>query len=107
MNRQREAQLPLQVLQQVDDLRLDRDVERRHRLVADDQVGFRSQRAGDADALALAAGELVRPAICGIARQPHPSIRRATRSVEIGGRCGEAEIADRLGQDVAHRACAG
>ena len=32
---QREAELALQVLQQVDDLRLDRDVERRDRLVAD------------------------------------------------------------------------
>ena len=36
-----EAQAPLQVLQQVDDLRLDRDVERRHRLVADDELAAR------------------------------------------------------------------
>ena len=44
----------------LDDLRLDRDVERRHRLVADDQIGIDGQRAGDADTLALPAGELVR-----------------------------------------------
>jgi serine kinase of HPr protein (carbohydrate metabolism regulator) len=54
------AEAALQVLQQVDDLRLDRDVEGGDRLVAHDQVGIDRQRAGDADALALAAGELVR-----------------------------------------------
>jgi hypothetical protein len=51
-----------QRLEQVDDLRLDRDVERRDRLVADDEVGLDRERAGDADALALAAAELVRVA---------------------------------------------
>ena len=34
----RQLELALQVLQQVEDLRLDRDVERRHGLVADDQL---------------------------------------------------------------------
>ena len=55
-----DAELGLQVHQQVDHLRLHRDVERRHRLVADDQLRVQRQRAGDAEALALAAGELVR-----------------------------------------------
>ena len=55
-----EAELLLQVLEQVDHLRLDRHVERRHRLVADDQLRLDRERARDADALALAAGELVR-----------------------------------------------
>ena len=55
-----EAELLLQVLEQVDHLRLDRDVERRDRLVADDQLRLDRERARDADALALAAGELVR-----------------------------------------------
>ena len=55
-----EPHLALQVDHQVQDLRLDRDVERRHRLVADDQLRLERERAGDADALALAAGELVR-----------------------------------------------
>ncbi len=50
----------LQVLQEVDDLRLDRDIERRDRLVAHDQVGIGSERPRNADALALAAGKLVR-----------------------------------------------
>ena len=57
-----EAEAALQVLQQVDDLRLDRDVERRDRLVADDEARLDGERAGDADALALAAGEFVRVA---------------------------------------------
>jgi hypothetical protein len=35
-----QPELALQVLHQVDDLRLDRDVQRRDRLVADDEFGF-------------------------------------------------------------------
>ena len=53
----------LQVLQQVDDLRLDRHVERGDRLVGHQQLGAQGERPGDADALALAAGELVRVAV--------------------------------------------
>ena len=55
----REPEPVLQVLEQVDDAGLDRHVERRHRLVEHDQRRVERQRAGDADALALAAGELV------------------------------------------------
>ncbi len=55
-----EAELVLQVLEQVEDLRLHRYVERRDRLVADQQVGIERQRPGDADALALAARKAVR-----------------------------------------------
>ena len=100
---ERQAELLLQVLQQVDDLRLDRDVERRDRLVADDEVGLGRERAGDADALALPAGELVRPAVHRVARQPH-RVHQAPRPVSSRSAAdrGEAEIADRLGQDVAH-----
>ena len=50
----------LQVDQQIDHLRLDRDVERRDRLIADDQARAERERTRDAYALALAAGELVR-----------------------------------------------
>ena len=52
----------LQVLDQIEHLRLHRHVERRDRLVGDDEVRLDGERAGDADALALAAGELVREA---------------------------------------------
>ena len=57
------AELLLQVLHQVDHLRLDRDVQCGDRLICDDELGLHDQRAGDADALALAAGELVGIAI--------------------------------------------
>ena len=50
----------LEILQQVEDLSLDRLVQRRHRFVAEDQFRMERQRAGDIDALALAAAELVR-----------------------------------------------
>ena len=46
-------------MQKVQDLRLHRDVERARRLVEHDQLRVQRQRAGDRDALALPAGELV------------------------------------------------
>ena len=55
-----EPELALEPLHQVEDLGLDRDVERRDRLVGDDQLRLERESARDADALALAAGELVR-----------------------------------------------
>jgi hypothetical protein len=58
----REPQAFRQVDEEVQDLRLDRDVEGAHRLVGDQQVGLRGERAGDRDPLALAARELAREA---------------------------------------------
>jgi len=53
----------LQIEQQVDDLRLNGHVQRGDSLVADDELRLRGERAGDADTLPLAAGELVREAV--------------------------------------------
>ena len=53
----------LQILQHVDDLRLDRHVQRRDRLVTDDELRLHRQGTRDADALLLAAGKLVRKAV--------------------------------------------
>ena len=53
----------LHVLQEIDDLRLDRDVERRYGLIADQHRRLRDQRPGDADALALPARELEWPPV--------------------------------------------
>ena len=50
-----EAELRLQVLEQVDDLALDRHVEGGDGLVADKNLRLHGERAGDADALALTA----------------------------------------------------
>ena len=55
-----EAEPLLQIEQQVHDLRLHGDVERRDRLVGDDERRLERERARDADALPLAAAELVR-----------------------------------------------
>ena len=67
----RQAAPALQLLQQVEDLRLDGDVERRRRLVEDQQVGLGRQRAGDQRALAHAAGQLMR-----IGARPRRAARR-------------------------------
>ena len=48
------------VAQQVENLRLDRDVERRRRLVGDDERRLARQRHRDQRALAQAAGQLMR-----------------------------------------------
>ena len=55
-----QSELVLQVFQQIEHLRLHRDVQRADRLVGDDQSGLRDQGPRDGDALALAAGEFVR-----------------------------------------------
>ena len=60
----------LQVLEQVHDAGLDRHVERGHRLVEHEQVGVERERPGDADALALTAGELVREPVDVLGVQP-------------------------------------
>ena len=76
-----DAGLFLQVHQQVQHLRLDRDVERRDRLVGDDHSRLEHQRARDRDALALAAREHVRIAR-GSARargRPAPASRGRAR----------------------------
>ena len=56
----RHAEARLQLLQERQDLRLHGDVERRRRLVCDEQLRLIGERHGDHHALALAAGELVR-----------------------------------------------
>src|SRR5436190_1242185 len=66
---QREPELPLQVVQQVQYLGLDGDVERRHGLVRDDEARADRERARDPDALALAAAELVWIAVRRVGRQ--------------------------------------
>lgn len=55
-----QSALALEVLQEIDHLRLDAHVERTHGLIADDQFGFHREGSRNADALALAAAELMR-----------------------------------------------
>src|SRR5579864_4608165 len=79
----REPEVALQRLEQIHDLRANRNVERRHRLVEDDQLRIQRERARDPDALPLAARELVREPVRMLGRQ--------------------ADRAQQLADDVAHR----
>ena len=85
----------LQVLEQVDDLRLDRDVERGDRLVADDELRLDRKRARDADALALAAGELVRiaPRVAGAQADEARGARRPAPRAPCRGQAVDARAA--------------
>ncbi len=65
----RQPELLLQLVQEVHDLRLDRDVERRDRLVEHHHPRVQRERTSDADALALAARELVREAVRVLGRE--------------------------------------
>jgi len=55
-----DAQTPREILHQLEDLRLDGHVERRGRLVGNEQLGIAGETNRDHDALPHAAGELVR-----------------------------------------------
>src|SRR5439155_1767155 len=80
-------ELLLQIAEQVDDLRLNRDVERRNRLVADDKPRVERQRAGNADALALSARKFVREAVERLGPEPlsptRPKVSPSAMSNEI------------------------
>src|SRR6185437_5211086 len=96
-----EAEGLAQLDEEVQHLRLDRDVERRHRLVADDEFRLHRQRPGDADAGALPAGELMRVA----AHIGRVEADAAQQLVDIGGEFGAGDDAvhrGRLANDVAH-----
>ena len=97
----RQLQPRLQVQKQLHHLRLNRDVQRRHGLVGDDERRAERQRARDADALPLAAAELVRIPVQVAALEPH-------EIEELGHPCpallARAQLVDdeRLLHDVAH-----
>ena len=89
-------------LEQVDDLGLDGHVQGADGLVAHDQLRLHGERPGDADALALAAAELVRVALHEPRVEAHQ--RQQLGDALRGGLArGEAVDAQRLGEDVAHR----
>ncbi len=76
----------LQIAQQVEDLGTDRDVERRDRLVQHHQPGRQDQRAGNGDALALAAREFVREEIGRAFRQADQVEHLQHATADLGGR---------------------
>ena len=100
--KKREPVFLLQIFKEIDDLRLDRDVERGDRLVADDERRLHRERARDADALALPARELVRIALGHVIEEPY--LRQ-----ELGHLCAcrlavrhQAIDQHGLGDDLAH-----
>ena len=96
-----EVELLLQVHEQVEHLGLDRDVERRDRLVGDQDARAQHERAGDGDALALAAGEHVRVAGVVLGPQAHLGHHLLGTFAALGGR--QARVDDQgLLQDRAH-----
>ena len=56
----RQSHILLHIFQEVDNLRLNGNVERGNRLVADDEFWFQSKRRSDTDTLALTAGKFMR-----------------------------------------------
>ncbi len=97
-----EAELVLQVHHEIEDLRLDRHVERRDRLVADDQARLQRERARDADALALPAGKLVRIVVDMLGAQPDALEDVGDARAAFLG-VADAMHAQRLADDVACR----
>src|SRR3990172_1012610 len=67
----RQLKLFLQVLEQVENLRLDRDIKGRDRFIRNNELGSKSECPGNANALALAAGKLVRVPFGVVWLQPH------------------------------------
>ena len=66
----RQPAIALQILQQVDHLRLHAHIERRDRLVEHDELRLYGQRARNADALTLPAGEFMRIPLRPFASKP-------------------------------------
>ena len=95
----------LQIGEQVEDLRLDRHVERGDRLVADDQRRVDDQRPRDGDTLALAAAEGMREAPQLIDREAASRRDVDDACVHFRARktpCRRQACGQRLGQDLAH-----
>ncbi len=97
-----QAVLLLEVLEQVDDLRLHGDVQRGDRLVEHQQLRLHRQRPGDADALPLPAGELVRVARACSAPRPTSASSAATRSRRSLAGAADAVDGEHLGEGVGH-----
>ena len=88
------------------DLRLDRDVQRAHRFVADQQRGLEDHRARDADALALPAAELVGIACVQVRRRGRRAPASRSRPLRRRASCPAAVHRSGSRDDLARRSCA-
>lgn len=97
------SEIRLQVLKHIDDLRLNGDVERGDRLIADDELGIDRKSSRYTDSLALTAGELVRVAVCVLAVESD-ALKKGDyllSSLRLVG--GEMVDIDGLAYDIAYR----
>src|SRR6266702_770188 len=94
-----QAELVLKVAHQIEDLRLHGDVERRSRLVADDELGVGGERPRDCDALALAAGKLMRKFQPVVRMQADEAEKLADAGLDVALSLDQIEGTDRLGDD--------
>ena len=78
-----QAHVSLNVHHQIDDLRLDRDVERRYGFIGDQQLRRQRERPCDAQPLPLAAGEFMRKPTRHIGRETDPPEKLADAVVRI------------------------
>ena len=91
--------LLLQFLEQVDDLRLDGNVQGGYRLVADDEFRVQGKCTRDTDSLPLAAGELVR--VTGLVEGLQAAVIHDFVHVIVIFRAGyQAVLADRFSDDL-------
>ena len=97
-----EAEPALQVHQQVEDLRPHGDVERRDRLVADDQRRVGGERPCDRDALPLSARELERAPLAEVRLEPDELEQLGDAAAVLPGRAA-VEQHQRLGDDLVDR----
>ena len=95
--------LLLQILKHIDDLRLNRDIQRGDRLIADDELRVHSQRTGDADTLTLTARELVRVAVGMLTVQADTLQQGDDLVVALLGVGAQVVDVDALAHDVANR----
>ena len=93
----------LQLAQQVHDLRLDRHVEGRGRLVEDDEARPQHHRARDGDALSLAAGELVGIAVAALGVESDLAQRLVDHAAALGGSVPEPVDAEPFLDDLRRR----
>src|SRR5581483_9932520 len=78
-----QRELTLKLLQEVENLRLHREIESARRLVEDDELGREHEGSCDRDALPLTPGKLSRVAILGIRRKMHPLEHRANSAPDV------------------------
>ena len=99
----RDAELFLQLLKHVDDLRLNGNVQCGHRLVADDELGVHGESSGNADSLALAAGKLMCVARGVLGIESHGRHELEDFLAALGAACVQLMHVQRLSDDVFDR----